>query len=160
MTSRTLTLSTTADGCVTAALDKQSGHSKSTKTVGKRTAGGRGLTFVLGEQDSVEMGHNDEGGASRFFYYAKASTAERPSYTHADGRTIKHPTVKPLKLMRYLVRLVTPPGGTILDPFAGSGATVEAALLEGFNVIGIELEPEHIPLIQQRIERATKEDAA
>lgn len=143
-----------------AELDEQSGITKSTKVVGRRTAGGRGLTFGLGAQDSVEMGHNDEGGASRFFYCAKASTAERPSYTKPDGSTIKHPTVKPLRLMRYLVRLVTPPGGEVLDPFAGSGAAVEAAILEGFRAIGIELEPDHIPLIQQRIERATEGKAA
>ena len=143
-----------------AELDKQSGITKSTKVVGRRTDGGRGLTFGMGAQDAVEMGHDDTGGASRFFYCAKAPTTERPSYTKPDGSTIKHPTVKPLRLMRYLVRLVTPPGGEVLDPFAGSGATVEAALLEGFRVVGIELEPDHIPLIQQRIARATEEDVA
>ena len=57
--------------------------------------------------------------------------------------------------MQWLVKLVTPEGGTVLDPFAGSGTTVEAALLEGFNVIGIEREAEYLPLIQQRIDRAT-----
>ena len=55
--------------------------------------------------------------------------------------------------MRWLIRLVTPPGGTVLDPFAGSGATIEAALIEGFNPVGIELEAEYIPLIQHRIDR-------
>ena len=68
-----------------------------------------------------------------------------------DG--VAHPTVKPLKLMEYLCRLVTPPGGTILEPFAGSGTTIEAALNEGFNVIGIEMTDEYLPLIMARIER-------
>ena len=96
------------------------------------------------------VGYGDMGGASRFFYCAKASKRERPT---ADG--IAHPTVKPLTLMRYLVRLVTPPQGIVLDPFAGSGTTIEAALLEGFNVIGIEREADYLPLIQQRIERTS-----
>lgn len=61
--------------------------------------------------------------------------------------------VKPLALMRYLVRLVTPPGGTVLEPFAGSGTTVEACLLEGFQCIAIEKTDEYLPLIMQRIHR-------
>ena len=63
-------------------------------------------------------------------------------------------TVKPLDLMRWLVRLVTPPGGTVLDPFAGSGTTLEAAIVEGFACIGIEREADYLPLITQRIDRA------
>jgi len=89
---------------------------------------------------------------SRFFYVAKASKRERPTM---DG--IAHPTVKPLALMRWLVRLVTPAGGTVLEPFAGSGATVEACILEGFHCIAIEREAEYLPLIQARIDR---QDAA
>lgn len=89
-----------------------------------------------------------EGGASRFFYTAKASSAERPS---ADG--VQHPTVKPLDLMKWLVRLVTPPGGTVLEPFAGSGTTVEAALTEGFHCIAIEREATYMPLIEARMRR-------
>ena len=68
--------------------------------------------------------------------------------------------VKPVTLMRWLVRMVTPPGGTVLDPFAGSGTTLEAAMLEGFNVTGIEREADYLPLIQARIERATTALAA
>ena len=83
-----------------------------------------------------------------FTYTAKASTAER---VRLDG--MSHATVKPLDLMRWLVRLVTPPGGTCLDPFAGSGTTAEAALLEGFACITIEREPDYLPLIVQRINR-------
>ena len=102
-----------------------------------------------GEQvDIGDRGHTDSGGASRFFYTAKAPKRERPN---VDG--VQHPTVKPLAIMRWLLRLVTPPGGTVLDPFAGSGATIEAALIEGFSPIGIELEAEYLPLIQHRIDR-------
>jgi site-specific DNA-methyltransferase (adenine-specific) len=61
--------------------------------------------------------------------------------------------VKPLNLMRWLIRLVTPPGGTVLEPFAGSGTTLEAAILEGVHCIGIEREPDYLPLITQRINR-------
>ncbi|QJU55924.1 site-specific DNA-methyltransferase [Herbiconiux sp. SALV-R1] len=96
--------------------------------------------------------YGDSGGASRFFptfrYEAKAPSDERPS---VDG--MQHPTVKPLDLMRWLVRLVTPPGGTVLEPFAGSGTTIEAALLEGFSCIGIEREESYLPLIMQRIKK-------
>jgi DNA modification methylase len=97
-------------------------------------------------------GHNDQGGASRFFptfrYEAKAPTRERPK---VDG--VVHPTVKPLALMRWLVRLVTPPGGLVLDPFLGSGTTAEAAELEGFRWVGCEQNVDYLPLIQQRLDR-------
>jgi DNA modification methylase len=62
-----------------------------------------------------------------------------------------HPTVKPVALMRYLVRLVTPPGGTVLDPFAGSGTTLVAAVLEGFDAIGCEMTDEYLPIIEGRV---------
>lgn len=94
------------------------------------------------------VAYGDSGGASRFFYVPKANSNERPR----DGDTA-HPTVKPLDLMRYLVRLVTPPDGTVLDPFAGSGATLEAAIIEGRNSIGIELTDDYLPLIWQRLNR-------
>jgi len=89
---------------------------------------------------------------SRFFFAAKAPRKERPV---VDG--VAHATVKPLELMRWLVRLVTPLGGTVLEPFAGSGTTVEACILEGFHCIAIEREAEYLPLIQERINR---QDAA
>jgi site-specific DNA-methyltransferase (adenine-specific) len=96
--------------------------------------------------------YDDEGGPSRFFptfrYEAKAGSDERPN---VDG--VLHPTVKPLDLMRWLVRLATPKGGTILEPFAGSGTTLEAALLEGFEVIGIEREASYLPLIEARLSK-------
>jgi DNA modification methylase len=92
----------------------------------------------------------------RYFYSAKASTAERNA--GLDGLNT-HPTVKPLALMRYLVRLVTPPGGTVLEPFAGSGTTLAAAILEGFDVIGCELTADYLPIIEGRIAWAQQERA-
>lgn len=86
----------------------------------------------------------DSGSAARFFYCAKADAADR-----GEGNT--HPTVKPGDLMRYLCRLVTPPGGTVLDPFAGSGSTLLAADREGFNAIGIELNPAYADMARRRI---------
>ena len=93
----------------------------------------------------------DSGSAARFFYCAKAGKAERNA--GLDGLN-NHPTVKPTTLMRYLVRLVTPPNGVVLDPFAGSGSTLVAATLEGFSSIGIEITKEYIPIIEARVEWA------
>jgi site-specific DNA-methyltransferase (adenine-specific) len=87
---------------------------------------------------------DDTGSAARFFYCAKASKSER-------GEGNSHPTVKPLALMRWLVRLVTPPGGTVLDPFAGSGTTGLAAREEGFRSLLIEAEPKHAGIIRNRL---------
>ncbi len=95
-------------------------------------------------------GFHDSGGASRFFYVAKASRAER-------GAENNHPTVKPIALMRYLCRLVTPPGGLILDPFAGSGTTLIAAHLEGFRAVGVEVDPETAAMANHRIAEATRQ---
>ena len=131
------------------ALDKQSG----TLTRGRfpaRLSGSSMFGLDGHEQDERNMG--DTGGASRFFYVAKAPARERPK---VDG--IAHPTVKPLTLMRWLCRLVTPPGGTVLEPFAGSGTTIEAALMEGFHVIAIEREDDYLPLIAARLERVHQE---
>ena len=72
-----------------------------------------------------------------------------------DGKN-NHPTVKPTDLMRYLCRLVTPPGGTILDPFAGSGSTGKAAKMEGFSFVGIEREKEYCEIAKKRIESAAR----
>jgi hypothetical protein len=122
----------------------------------------------------------DKGGASRFFYVAKASSAERnagldafeereardtygdglqgprphtaPDYEwQRRGARNSHPTVKPVQLMRWLCRLVTPPGGLILDPFAGSGTTGAAAVLEGFRFVGIERDAEYARIAEARI---------
>ena len=84
--------------------------------------------------------------ASRFFYTAKATRAEREGVTH--------PTVKPLDLMAYLCRLVTPPGGIVLDPFMGSGTTIKAAISEGFSAIGIERDPAYFAMAEHRMKQA------
>lgn len=94
-----------------------------------------------------ERGYTDTGGASRFFYVAKTSKRER-------GKDNTHPTVKPIKLMSYLCRLITPPGGTVLDPFMGSGSTGLATLAEGFEFIGIEKEPAYFEIACKRIAEA------
>lgn len=136
----------------------------------------------------------DKGGASRFFYVAKASKRDRNegldqlaereigakgnglartcatcSASVLDGcqcpdrtfvnptRKNFHPTVKPTTLMRYLVKLVTPPGGTVLDPFTGSGSTGKAAILEGFQFIGIELTEDYLPIIEGRLVYANEQ---
>jgi site-specific DNA-methyltransferase (adenine-specific) len=96
-----------------------------------------------GSDEPVEL----LGDAARFFYCAKASKRDR------DAGNI-HPTVKPTDLMRYLCRLVTPPGGVVLDPFMGSGSTGKAAAIEGFGFVGIEREAEYIAIARARIEAA------
>lgn len=127
-----------------AMLDAQSGvlHSQHPATRRSRSKV-LGVT-EMGTGASVE--YADRGGASRFFYIAKASKADR-----GEGNT--HPTVKPVDLMRWLVRLVTPPGGTVLDPFAGSGTTGVACLIESFPVVLIEREDEYVEIIRQRLSR-------
>ena len=86
----------------------------------------------------------NSGSAARFFYTAKADSNDRIGS--------KHPTVKPIDLMRYLVRLVTPPNGLVLDPFAGTGTTAEAAFYEGMRAILVERETEYQADIRRRIE--------
>lgn len=98
----------------------------------------------LGLTGEVEAGYGDSGNAARFFYCAKANKKDRD-----DGNT--HPTVKPTDLMAYLCRLVTPPGGIVLDPFMGSGSTGKAAIREGFQFIGIEREEEYIAIARERV---------
>jgi hypothetical protein len=133
------------------ALDRQSGPAGSNSTIrGKGASGSEFLAF--GQRSQVSHDTRADGGASRFFYVAKAPARERPK---VDG--IAHPTVKPLTLMRWLCRLVTPPGGTVLEPFAGSGTTIEAALMEGFRVVAIEREDDYLPLIAARLERVAQE---
>ncbi len=136
-----------------AELDKQSGNRPSrgeyTDSLKKpQTPWSIFSTKASGETNRNNSYANEQGGASRFFYVAKASKKERPN---VNG--IAHPTVKPMALMRYLVRLVTPPGGTVLEPFAGSGTTIEACVIEGFNCIAIEREAEYLPLIEARLNR-------
>jgi site-specific DNA-methyltransferase (adenine-specific) len=162
------------DDDMAAVLDQQSG-TRGTHGSNRGKASANGITEW--QSKNRETPNSDKGGASRFFYVAKAPTSERPKTDPLSmhcktcgatvgqrcsagtipgshpGRSIAHPTVKPLALMRWLVRLVTPPGGTVLDTFAGSGTTLEAAELEGFASIGIEREADYLPLIQARLRR-------
>jgi DNA modification methylase len=145
------------DDTQAAALDAQSGErpgraSQNVYSTTPKFVAGVNLAGSMAQQTGYVEGYNDSGGASRFFptfrYEAKAPTAERPR----DGDTA-HPTVKPLDLMRWLVRLVTPPGGIVLDPFLGSGTTAEACIIEGFRCIGIEREPAYLPLAVARLSK-------
>lgn len=158
-------------------LDEQSGITKS-GAAGKKSSSG----FPGGGYDGeYSIPYGDTGGASRFFYVAKASNRDRNEGLEelplgeskfgnqketVDGslnskhrgapRQNFHPTVKPTDLMRYLVKLVTPPGGVVLDPFTGSGSTGKAAILEGFDFIGIELTEEYLPIIKGRLAHAER----
>jgi site-specific DNA-methyltransferase (adenine-specific) len=120
-----------------------------------------------GSKDVVKLFPDD---AARFFYCSKASRRDRDEGCEAlDVKQTKllfwdkkaparnyHPTVKPTALMRYLCRLITPPKGTVLDPFMGSGSTGKAAVLEGFDFVGIEKEAEYIEIARQRITSAAR----
>ena len=149
-------------GCPVAALNAQSGNRPGGTFPTQR---GSGVATGFGPGLPTEGGRRamgDSGGASRFFtttewdpqidvpflYVAKPSRRERNA--GLDG-TNAHPTVKPVALMRHLVRLVTPLGGTVLDPFLGSGTTAVAATLEGFAWIGCELTDDYLPIIQARV---------
>ena len=105
---------------------------------------GAGSFGKIGGETILRDYGGDTGSAARFFYCAKASKADR-------GASNTHPTVKPTDLMRYLCRLVTPAGGTVLDPFMGSGSTGKAAILEGFGFVGIEREADYIAIAEARI---------
>jgi site-specific DNA-methyltransferase (adenine-specific) len=112
------------------ALFPESGSGKASE---RGSGKGKTETFGIYGGESTIRGHDDNGGsAARFFYTAKADSSER--------RQSKHPTVKPLDLIRYLVRMVTPIGGVVLDPFLGSGTLCEAARAEHCRSIGIELD--------------------
>lgn len=129
----------------------------------------------LGLTGEVETGFGDSGSAARFFYCAKASRADRnegllssdtpavateatmrhkEDVSWAERNGNHHPTVKPTSLMRWMVRLVTPPGGVVLDPFAGSGSTGKAAILEGFAVVLLEMTESYVPIIEGRCAHA------
>jgi len=164
--------------CAVRMLDAQSGTSKSTGgRINKKTVN-TDVTYEGGwnEARKGDPGLGDIGGASRFYYIAKPSTAEReagcesltaaqqdlPRKPDAPGannprnrgggaRLNNHPTVKSIGLMRWLARLITPPGGVVLDPFGGSGTTGCAAVLEGFRPIIIEREPAYADIADARI---------
>jgi hypothetical protein len=137
-----------------AELDRQSGYQKDgVAHLDNRTRDYDATGYLIRDNRTGTRTYGGGGGASRFFYVAKAPAKERPK---VDGTA--HPTVKPLTLMRWLCRLVTPPDGVILEPFAGSGTTVEAALLEGFRVVAIEREADYLPLIQARLDRVAAQE--
>ena len=107
--------------------------------------------YLGGERIPFDAG---SGSAARFFYCPKASTQDRDEGCQSIPRGNHHPTVKPTDLMRYLCRLVTPPGGVVLDPFAGSCSTGKAAILEGFSFIGCELLNDHADIAEARMQHA------
>jgi site-specific DNA-methyltransferase (adenine-specific) len=166
----------TFDETAAALLDEQSGISRSSQRVGKRSGKDSGTFGEFSGQDNVVMGHSDSGGASRFFYVSKTSLKEReagldhlPLTRESDcqkddgvggdnprnrtntARRNHHPTIKPIELMRYLVRLVTPKGCVVLDPFMGSGSTGCACALEGMDFIGIDIDPSYVIIAEARI---------
>lgn len=171
--------------CPIKLLDEQSGNVGGDTRESKPTYD----KSIWGNAKSIESKslYNDKGGASRFFYVAKASKSERNrgldefeekplafsnqakaelkrGNTNFDGGDAKghgnsirqlknfHPTVKPVKLMQYLVRLITPPNGKVLDPFCGSGTTGVACKLEGFQFVGMEQDPEYAKIAEARID--------
>lgn len=143
------------DCCPVAELDRQSGVTTSSGGV-KGGQIGVNATFGTYEHSGPRAnagGLGDRGGASRYFptfrYEAKAPASERPKLL--DGTA--WPTVKPVALMRWLVRLVTPPNGVVLDPFAGSGTTAEACIVEGFRCILIDQDPVAAELIKARLSK-------
>lgn len=139
------------DEAAAALLDQQTGTLKSGANPARRKSPKFQTCYgaFQGEEScTVHRGANS-GGASRFFYCSKASKKERSGSLH--------PTVKPLDLMRYLCRLVTPPGGLILDPFLGSGTTAVAAIHEGFHFLGFEIDSTYCADANRRIAAAQQD---
>ena len=127
------------------AATSMSGQSTGATSSGELTTSGRWPANLIHDGSyEATAGLAD---SARFFYTAKASRDDRN-----DGNN--HPTVKPTDLMRYLCRLVTPPGGLVLDPFMGSGSTGKAAMLEGFGFVGIERDPGYHAIAERRIRHA------
>lgn len=146
-------------------LNQQSGESKSTGGGGFRKKGNdtkNGIYGIYNERNLPKnVGKNDTGGASRYFqtfppyfYAAKASKSERNAGCDELEKKNNHITVKNLKLMSYLINLITPEDGIVLDCFAGSGSTLVAAIQNNYHFIGIEKEAEYIEIARARIEFA------
>ena len=134
-----------------ALLDTEVGDLGPAGTAVRRNRKPGTMTAWMGTRASPtgdDVTYGDSGGPSRFFYTGKASTADR---NNGHGPANTHPTVKPTDLMRWLVRLATPPGGIILDPFAGSGTTGVAARAEGHRAVLIERDPEYLQIIAGRL---------
>jgi site-specific DNA-methyltransferase (adenine-specific) len=149
------------------------GHKRTAENMAKGSdvyGGGKGISGTSSTDEAGTL-YGDSGSAARFFYAAKVSAKERneglehlPDHDwQGDGAAVPerenrpfnpsknhHPTVKPIALMRYLCRLITPPGGTVLDPWMGSGSTGKAAALEGFDFIGMEQDAEYFRIAQAR----------
>jgi site-specific DNA-methyltransferase (adenine-specific) len=159
-------------------LDEQSGFSKGKIGMTQKATPNTNSLFVINSTGDTKIndGITDFGGASRFFYCPKASKKDRnEGLSHFEDKNSSkykgmkftgsgnprkevdkniHPTVKPTKLMEYLVTLITPKGGVILDPFLGSGSTGKAAVKLGYSFIGIEKEKEYFDIAKARIEHA------
>ena len=138
------------DDAAAAVLDGQSGESASSSR--PRAARAETMGYGGASRDFTTGGFDDRGGASRFFYTSKASAEDRGRWAGND-----HPTVKPTDVMRWLCRLITPPGGLILDPFMGSGSTGVAAVEEGFRFVGIDLDPRHVDIAERRLRHAARQ---
>jgi len=154
------------DGCRVEAGDDSTSLARNNKegyNGWKNASGGKNAAAIREEQGLAPQGRfpanlihdgsqevldlfpeTDNNSASRFFYCAKASKKDRDEGNH-------HPTVKPTALMQYLCRLITPAGGTVLDPYMGSGSTGKAAIGEGFDFIGCELDEDYYKIAQARI---------
>ena len=136
------------DDCAIKTLDNQTGVLTSGEMKGKIKGKAGKDTFGSYKGEATEQPYYaDSGGPSRFFYCAKASKKEKTLNKTIEN---KHPTVKSLKLMKYLINLVTPPGGVVLDPFMGSGTTGQAALEDNFGFVGIELEADSFEISKKR----------
>jgi len=182
------------EDCPIKILDEQSGVSKSTGgRIGNKNGAysGIGVIGFTTKYEKGDSGFGDKGGASRFFYVAKASQKERNKgledfdkkplafsnqakaelargntefadetkmHNKVQFRANNHPTIKPIKLMQYLVRLVTPLNGVVLDPFMGSGTTGIACKLEGFDFVGMEQDENYHKIAQARIENYVDEE--
>ena len=136
------------DDCAIKTLDNQTGVLTSGEMKGKIKGKAGKDTFGSYKGEATEQTYYaDSGGPSRFFYCAKASKKEKTLNKTIEN---KHPTVKSLKLMKYLINLVTPPGGVVLDPFMGSGTTGQAALEDDFGFVGVELEADSFEICKNR----------
>jgi hypothetical protein len=133
--------------CPVAMLNEQSGKCPVSGSAILGKSSEKESEGVFGHRKQGQL-HNDIGGASRFFYCAKASTSERNAGLQSRN---KHPTVKPIELMKWLITLVTPPNGVILDPFCGSGSTGIAALQLKCSFVGIDNDPESVEIAKQRL---------
>jgi DNA modification methylase len=111
----------------------------------------------LGEREATEMTGRLEGSAGLLRVREDGSVGENPYAGKSAAAKNFHPTVKPTQLMRYLIKLVTPAGGVVLDPFTGSGSTGKAALLDGFQFVGVELTEEYLPIIEGRLRWASEQ---